>query len=182
MNNTAEIVNRIKQGDERAIQKIYTEFKPEFMLFAKRYELDESCLLDVYQDAIIALCENAKKGTIDTIKSSLKTYFFAIGKYMIFAKLKEQKKNVPYEDIKNLDFEWNEYSEEKNNLYVRQLQQGFSQMGEQCRRILELFYYEEKNLDQITKLMKYDNKDVAKSQKSRCIKTLKEIIKKNRNG
>lgn len=182
MNNTAEIVNRIKLGDEKTIHSIYNEFKPEFMLFARRYELDETSLLDIYQDAIIALCENAKKGTIDELTSSLKTYFFAIGKYMVFAKLKEQRKNVPYEDINNVDFEWNEYSEEKNNLYVRQLQESFSQMGEQCRRILELFYYEEKNLDQITKLMNYDNKDVAKSQKSRCIKTLKEIIKKNRNG
>lgn len=182
MNNTAEIVNRLKRGDERTIQKVYNEFKPEFMLFAKRYELDESCLLDVYQDAIIALCENARKGTIDNLTSSLKTYFFAIGKYMVFAKLKENKKSLPHVDINNLEFEWNDYSEEKNNLYVLQLQQGFAKMGEQCKRILELFYYEGKNLDQITELMNYDNKDVAKSQKSRCIKSLKDIIKKNRNG
>lgn len=182
MNNTAEIVKRIKKGDEHTIKEIYNEFKPEFMLFAKRYDLDESSLLDVYQDAIIALCENAKKDKIDNLSSSLKTYFFAIGKYMVFAKLKENKKNIPHIDINNLEFEWDDYSEEKNNLYVRQLQQGFAQMGEQCKRILELFYYQEKNLDQITEIMNYDNKDVAKSQKSRCIKTLKELIKKNRNG
>lgn len=182
MDNTANFVKKLKQENEQAIRKIYSEYKQEFFLFAKRYELDDDTIIDVYQDAIIALCENAKKGSIDDLQSSIKTYFFAIGKYMVFAKLKEKKKNLAHVDLNNIEFEWQEYSEENNNLYVRQLRQGFSQMGEQCRKILELFYYEEKNLDQITQIMNYDNKDVTKSQKSRCIKTLKQIIKKNRNG
>jgi DNA-directed RNA polymerase specialized sigma subunit len=42
---------------------------------------------------------------------------------------------------------------------------------------LQLFYYEEKKLDEIQEQLGYTSKDVLKSQKSRCLKQLKELIK-----
>jgi DNA-directed RNA polymerase specialized sigma subunit len=51
-------------------------------------------------------------------------------------------------------------------------------LGEQCQKVLTLFYYEEKKLDEIQSLLGYTNKDVLKSQKSRCLKQLKDLTKK----
>ena len=56
------------------------------------------------------------------------------------------------------------------------LQQFFMQLGNQCKKIITLFYYEEKRLDEIVELLGYENKEVAKSQKSRCLKQLKNLI------
>ena len=48
-----------------------------------------------------------------------------------------------------------------------------------CQKILELFYYQEKKLGDIVNALGYDNKDVVKSQKSRCIKQLRKLIETN---
>ncbi|WP_396177320.1 RNA polymerase sigma factor [Flavobacterium sp.] len=72
---------------------------------------------------------------------------------------------------------YDDYSEEETNLQIEMLQNGFKKLGEQCRKVLHLFYYEEKKLDEIQSLLGYTNKDVLKSQKSRCLKQLKELSK-----
>ena len=83
-----KVLQQLKKGDEKAIHKLYVDHKNGFLLFANKYDLSTDDMLDVYQDSIIALCENAKKGTIDTLESTVATYLFSIGKYMIFKKLK----------------------------------------------------------------------------------------------
>ena len=54
---------------------------------------------------------------------------------------------------------------------------SFEKLGQQCRKVLQLFYYDEKKLDEIQTLLGYTNKDVLKSQKSRCLKQLKELTR-----
>lgn len=179
MNSPHNRIALLKKGDDRTIHEIYEEYRAGFFLFAGKYKLGDEIVLDVYQDAIIALCENAQKGKLDTLESSLKTYFYAIGKYMLFAKLRERNKNITFEKLENIHFEWDEYSEEENDTEVQSLRASLSKMGGKCEEILRLFYYQERNLDEITQLMQYDNKDVAKSQKSRCLKKLKELLTPN---
>ncbi|HNJ59041.1 MAG TPA: hypothetical protein PLH33_08390, partial [Chitinophagaceae bacterium] len=75
--------------------------------------------------------------------------------------------------------EWNSYETEQQEEQTALLQKHFEQLGEQCRKMLTLFYYEEKKLEEIMHLMNYDNKDVVKSQKHRCLKQLKNLMGKN---
>lgn len=171
------VIDLLKKNDEKAIRTLYNDNKNGFILFAKRYNVSHDDLVDVYQDAIIALIENARKGKIDDLKSSLTTYLFGIGKFMIFQKLKKDGKNVAMDDFEKIEMVHDDYSEEETNLQVKMLQAGFKKLGEQCRKVLQLFYYEEKKLDEIQTLLGYTNKDVLKSQKSRCLKQLKELSK-----
>ncbi len=41
---------------------------------------------------------------------------------------------------------------------------------------MKVYGQSEKKLDEIQKLLQYTNKDVLKSQKSRCLKQLKDLI------
>ncbi len=168
----------LKKNDE-AIRKLYEDNRNGFILFAKRYDLDQEDIVDIYQDAIIALCENATKGKLDNLQSTVKTYLFAIGKFMIFQKLKTINRVLPLEDSDFITMEWNDYNEEKNDFQVAALQKNFSKLGQQCQKVLRFFYYEEKKLDEIQEILNYTNKDVLKSQKSRCLKQLKELIQKS---
>jgi RNA polymerase sigma factor (sigma-70 family) len=172
------IIEKLKKGDEKTIHSIYVENKNGFSLFAARYNLPADDLLDIYQDSIIALCENAKKGTIDTLESTISTYLFSIGKYMIYKKLKSKNKavSIDYDAQLTQVIEDNEEDENDNEMIL--LQNNFKKLGEQCQKVLRLFYYEEKKLDAIQIELNYTNKDVLKSQKSRCLKQLKDLIKK----
>lgn len=179
MINPQNVIALLKKDDEKTVRKIYDDNKKGFLLFANRYNLNQDEVLDVYQDAVIALIENAKKGKIDTLQSSITTYLFGIGKFMIFQKLKKGKHTFSTDDFVNLEYEDEEYSEEETNLQVALLQKAMQKLGEQCKKVLRLFYYEEKKLDEIQEELGYSNKDVLKSQKSRCLKQLKDLTKED---
>ena len=171
-------IEKIKHKDGKTIEQLYTSFRSGFLMFGSRYNLGQDDLLDIYQDAFVALVENAEKGKLDHLNSEIKTYLFSIGKYMIYAKLK--KKQTEYIEIENLpdEFEWQEIDESDTN--IQNLEKNLSRLGEQCYKILRMFYYEEKKLDDILALLPYQSKDVLKSQKARCLKQLKEMwVKKD---
>ena len=49
------------------LEQVYRENKGVFMSFAKRYDLPDEDIIDIYQDAMVALVEHAKREVI-TVK------------------------------------------------------------------------------------------------------------------
>lgn len=175
----SSILIALKNDDKSVLKSVYLEHKPAFISFAKTYKINNEDALDIYQDAIIALRENALKGNLYDLKSGLKTYLFSIGKYMIYKRLKEKKKlhlvnsineTNDFEELKTTDIDYG------FNTRQRQLQVAFNSLGTKCQALLSLFYLRGFTLDEIVVELNYNNKDVAKSQKSRCLKSLKKII------
>lgn len=174
LNAAATQINLLKQKDENAISALYVEQKNGFLSFIKKYGVEDDVAVDIYQDAVVALVENAVKGKIDDLKTSVSTYLFAIGKYMAYNRYKLSKRtDINTEAIpENFVYETYETNDEKLTV----IQTHLEKLGEKCREILRLFYYEEKKTDDIMRLMGYDNKDVFKSQKSRCLSQLKTMV------
>ncbi len=172
------IIDLLKRNDKATLQKIYSDNKVTFINFAKRYHIQEYDSLDIYHDSIVALQDNAFKGKMDNLNSSISTYLFAIGKYKIFHSFREKKKLRITSDIeiveKNFEYDVDLYG---NNLTNQQtlLKKGLKKLGKRCIDVLDLFFggYD---LDEITDILNYSDKNVLKSQKSRCIKQLKKIV------
>lgn len=180
------LIAQLKQRDRNALKTVYLDYKTEFLKFMSRYNADAIVLEDIFQDALIVLYENAQDGKLDNLNSAVKTYLFGIGKFMLFKHFRDGKKEVPTEEAYLFDkYEQGHiedvYEDEGPNEYQKQLVANFKKLGEKCREILELFYLQGMKLDEITQTQDYENKDVAKSQKSRCLKSLKQLIGKN-NG
>ncbi len=175
----SKILVALKNDDKTVLKWVYLEYKPAFIGFAKTYKIDNEDSLDIYQDAIIALRENALNGHLDNLKSGLKTYLFSIGKYMFYKRLKERQKlhlihsieeTSDFDELKIKDIDYN------FNTRQRQLQIAFKSLGAQCKTLLNLFYMRGFTLDEIVEELNYNSKDVAKSQKSRCLKSLKQTV------
>ncbi len=168
----------LKTGDRETIKTIYLENQQAFRLFAKRFTDDIDEIKNIYQDSIIALVENAAKGKLDDLQSNISTYLFAIGKYLIFKsnKISDRKVNLDAEMVEYVH--WESYEEESKDEEIRELQRQFEKLGPKCRELLRMFYYEAKSLDEIFLQLGYVSKDVLKSTKSRCLKSLKEAMKK----
>lgn len=170
-------LNLLKIADPKAIEQVYQTHKKAFISFGFKYGLTEDELLDIYQDTIIAFIENIRKGHLENLQAEIKTYLFSIGKYLIFKRLKNSNNsNITIENLPE-GFVWEDF-EDKNEELLTVISISLKLLGEQCYKILTLFYYEEKKLDEIQKILKYENKDVLKSQKSRCLNHLKKLLKK----
>lgn len=174
------VIEALKNRDQNALKQIYSNNRLAFIGFAKKYPIRKEDIIDIYQDAIIALRDNAVNGTMDDLKSEIKTYLFSIGKYMIYKKLKQQKKIHLVEDSSSFinDKDSHSFIVNDNELTneQKQLQDAFKSLGEKCKEVLRLFYYRGFDLEEIMNELNYTSKDVVKSQKSRCIKSLKSLI------
>lgn len=60
---------------------------------------------------------------------------------------------------------------------VEAIKEAFTQMQEPCHTLLTLFYYQRLPMNEVAAQLNYKNPDVAKSQKSRCMKKLKALVK-----
>lgn len=180
MNTESNIIKEIKSGNQKTIEMIYIQHKKEFLVFASRLTACEEEALDIYQDSIVTMYENIVSGKLTTLTSSLKTYLFAIGKYKLYS---IQKVKSSTERLSDYEFHLKQESEddflvEEEN--VEKIQKAYQQLGNKCKEVLKLFYYENYSIEEIKDLLDYTSKDVVKSQKSRCIKHLKELLLKLR--
>ena len=175
-----QLISQLKKRDRNALKEVYKQYKTEFFRFASRYTKADDSLEDIFQDAIIAVYENALAGKLDNLKSSLKTYLFSIGKFMLFKKFRDTKEVVTDEsyifDQRETAVMENVHEDEGPTEQQKKLVQNFKKLGDKCREILELFYLQGLKLEEIVSVQGYENKNVVKSQKSRCLKALKMLI------
>lgn len=180
MDKESKLIAQIRSGDQKAIESIYTQYKMEFLAYSSRFSVNEEDAIDIYQDSIVALYENILSGKLISLTSSLKTYLFAIGKYKIYNSLKVQ---VTTADFSDYQFLLEEEDEEEFLLLeekIENMQKAYQQLGSKCQEVVKLFYYENLSIEEIKDRLAYTSKDVVKSQKSRCIKQIKEILLKSK--
>jgi RNA polymerase sigma factor (sigma-70 family) len=171
----------------KEISKLYQEHRDIFLNFGKKYGLDYDDLSDIYQEAFIAIRGHALNGKLFKVKSSFRTYLFGIGKFMIYDLLKEKQKTGSINDflhvVKNEDevsYEFIKIDKNENDLSQDQkvLQHFFKKLGKKCQELLTLFYSKGLSVDEIVETSNYNSNGVVRSQKSRCIKQLREMIQK----
>jgi RNA polymerase sigma factor (sigma-70 family) len=177
-----EHIKTLITSSSKEISSLYYLNRDAFFNFGKKYGLDYNDLSDIYQEAFIALRKHALNGKLDKVNSSLKTYLFGIGKYMIFDVLKEKKKTDtlnPSVHISNdlIDPVPIENESEELSLEQKLLNTFFKKLGKKCREMLILFYSRGLSVEEIAEYTNYTNSSVVRSQKSRCIKKLREMIK-----
>jgi len=176
-------VDALNTDNGLIIEDIYTSNRTPFYVFAKRYNMREADIVDVYQESFIILRKHAISGKLYEVNSSLKTYLFGIGKNLIYKKLKEYSLKTNYNAILHkVDDDFDEIQiEDENELTHEQqiLQHYFKKLGKKCQQMLTLSFYKGLTNEEITTLEGYESEAVVRSQKSRCLKTLKELINKS---
>lgn len=167
---------RLRSGDERAFEWIYSEYKEGFLAFGKSYRIDSDELIDIYQDAVIALFQNFVEKQLHLETSTVKTYLYGIGKHLILRATKQGARVIRLDNIQETveEIEIEEHDESEKS---KKLAAAFKTLGEKCKEVLELFYYRGFSIKEIVEATEYKDENTVKSHKSRCMKGLREKIK-----
>lgn len=175
--NTESVLAAIADDDKAALRRVYEMYREEFQHFALRYGASPEDIADVYQDAVIAFYENIKAGKVEELRSSIKTYLFSIGKFMLFRKLKKQGRTVSVEAEQLPDLGYDAVGADLE-LTARQslMRRALDTLGGKCRQMLLLIYYRRYATESVMEEMNYSNLNVVKSQKARCMKQLRDIL------
>ena len=176
------LLEKIKQKDESTIIELYNEHKDAFFGFLRKdfSSLDEDNLQDLYQEAWYAVYRNIKDGRLLQLTSTLKTYLFQIGRNQAISLVKKLNKMNSDEEVRDdgwddEDIDDIEDVQAKKSLILRK---AVDMLSESCRKIMKLFYFEMKKLDEILYLLDdYSSKDALKTKKYKCMKRLEKLVK-----
>lgn len=177
MTEDQHIQKKLRDGDRKVLEQLYLNNREDFVAFAVRYTTNREEILDVYQDAIIELSRKFEQENLQLGRGSVKTYLFGIGKFLLFRRLKNLA--VVSDEQHEEEVEWIVVDEDEPSLEKRQMLQGYEQLGDQCKELLRLYYYRNLTVQEIVDRGHYKDANTVKSQKSRCMKKLKELIKRS---
>ena len=173
------LLDKLAMGDESTFEQVYELYREPFVKWVlHKYGVDEDEAIDIFQDAVISLYENALGGRLKN-ESGLKSYLFVIGRNILINRLKKNKRMVSTDAFPHLRntvlhqelIAYEEVSEE--TLKVSKL---LLQLGEPCKSILEYYYFHNWSMEDIALRLEYNSPDVAKTQKSRCVKRFRRMM------
>lgn len=119
-----------------------------------------------------------KSGQGRKMTASLKTYLMAIAKYRNLEIIREE---VIYGSMNPNVPDTPDVTDEETEVTLREwiVQQCVNNLPQRCKKILTLFYYDGKSLDEILAIRKENqSKDGLKTGKSKCMRTLTGNITK----
>jgi RNA polymerase sigma factor (sigma-70 family) len=133
---------------------------------------------DIFQEVMVAFINLVKAGKFRG-ESSIKTFLFSLNKNMWLNELKRRGRSIAREEkYKSLHDEKDltpdtamELRQTKNDLM-----KAIDELGDACKKILVLFYFENKSIKEILATLPYENEQVVRNKKSKCLKKLEEIV------
>ncbi|MEK6479996.1 sigma-70 family RNA polymerase sigma factor [Catalinimonas sp. 4WD22] len=173
-----DIIANIREGDDRVISQTYTKYRKPFTRWVmKKYRCGESDAIELYQLAFTTLYDQIRSGKLSYITASMKTYLFGIGKNKLYQQQREDRRfDHNIDEMKVHDNgEAKQQKQEKENKYEA-IEKAMQKLGNPCKSILYLYYYEGRSMEEIAQKLDYKNADTAKNQKCKCMCRLRKML------
>jgi RNA polymerase sigma factor (sigma-70 family) len=162
-----------------AIHAIYRQYAEPVQAFIMSKGGSQADAEDVFQETVTAFIDIVQKGKYRG-EAAVRTFLIAISKNVWYNAL--QKRNRSAERDKIFD-NAAEKEEQDVSHYIaeREVKQELAtllnQLGESCKNILIMFYYENLSMKEMLDKLPYENEQVVRNKKYKCLQQLAEIIK-----
>ncbi len=176
-----ELVKAIRQNENlnKPVLFIYQQYSEKLSSFLINYGASEQEAQDVFQETVVAFIDIVKK---DRYKPEAKigTYLTAVAKNIWFNEIKK-KQRAAFRD-KEFEKGRNQVEEDVSHfINEREMKQQMRdlvyKLDEPCRKILVLFYYENLSMKEIVEHLPYENEQVVRNKKSKCLQSLTGMVK-----
>lgn len=167
----------LKSKDNYAFEILYKFYYPSVRNFILKNNGNEDDAKDVFQETIIVLLEKVPKDDFN-LASSLKTFIFAISSNLWLKRLRDCNKMVKSEvgiyEKYLIDYE--EAEEEIHQANSNKVVSLFKAVTNKCIVLLRAIFYDDKDIDSITKEFGYTNKHNAQNQKYKCLEQARKGV------
>jgi RNA polymerase sigma factor (sigma-70 family) len=173
-------------SDKKAVEVIYKENynMVQALIINNNGSADDA--KDIFQEAMIVLYEKAKSGTFE-LNCQIKTFVYSVSRRLWLKRLQQQNRfSSPGDNMEAVVPVEDELEEhERRNDEFEMMDKAISHLGEPCKSLIEAYYLQKQNMQDIAARFGYTNADNAKNQKYKCLMRLKKIFfthYKNGNG
>jgi RNA polymerase sigma factor (sigma-70 family) len=178
-----ELLRGILRNNSAVLRYIYKSYYHKINAFVNWNNGNSQDANDVFQEAIIVIYRKVKEDKlIISDDCSFETYLFSVCRLLWLKQLQSRKESiVKLEDTE--DFSETIYNDglteiiDKNERY-KLYQDHFQKMGEECRKVLQLFF-EKVPMKEITRIMGFSSDSYTKKRKHQCKEYLVKSIKQD---
>ena len=170
-------VEKLKLDQNKALNDIYRIYRGDCVMWLQnQYSIREDEAIDVFQLSIIILYDSAMLGKVKSETTDVKSFLYGVARNKAYELLR-QKKNIVLADedhtlLTYLADEMPDHgTEDALNLAVKALEE----LGDPCKSIIQMYYYKNHSMEEITQNLGYKNADTTKNQKYKCLKRLQSI-------
>ena len=172
-----QIIERIKANDHSVLGELFLHYKKMVFTYIKSHGGCEADAEDMLQEAVIVLWQNVCSGKFE-LTSKIGTYLTAVAKNKWMAEMRKRKKysddSLPELSDGNPSSLDMLLEEEK----IANIRRALEAIQPVCKKLLMLFYFEERSLEEIAGIMNFSNANVAKSKNYQCKKSLEAVLKR----
>jgi RNA polymerase sigma factor (sigma-70 family) len=172
-----ELLDGLAQNDRKAIEELYSQHYRMVQTFIVNNNGSTDDARDIFQEAMVLLYEKARSGTFE-LTSKLKTYLYSVSRRLWLKRLQQlQRFGAPVESMEDVaPVEEDLEEQERRNEAFGMMDKALSHLGEPCKSLLEAYYVQKKQMQEIAENFGYTNADNAKNQKYKCLMRLKKLF------
>lgn len=179
----SELVANIRSGQKmnESIKAIYRAYYDSLSWYVINNSGSRQDAEDIFQEVVVAFIDLVQKNKFRG-ESTVKTFLFSLNRYSWLNELKRRNRALVREEKYEMGQERLEMdagamiADREGKEEIVKL---VGQLGETCRKILLLFYYENLSMKEILDNMHYENEQVVRNKKYKCLKQLEQLLDAN---
>ncbi len=176
----AELLAKLRSGSrmDDAIKSLYRSYFDSLGWYVMNNNGSRQDAEDVFQDVVVSFIDLVQKDKFRG-ESSIKTFLFALNRHAWLNELKKRGRTLKREEKYQRGQELTGpdtagiITDREERIQVMHL---IDKLGETCKKILVLFYYDNLSIKQILDSLHYENEQVVRNKKSKCLKQLEQMI------
>ena len=179
----AELVSNLRLGRnmDATIKAIYRDHFESLSWFVMNNSGNRQDAEDVFQEVLVNFIDMLQKDKFRG-ESSIKTLLFSMNRFIWLNELKKRgrtfERELKYEkdQDKNVKDVSSFITERETKASIMNLVES---LGEMCKKILLMFYYENLSMKEILENLDHENEQVVRNKKYKCLKQMEKMIAEN---
>jgi RNA polymerase sigma factor (sigma-70 family) len=177
-----EVIRKLQANDSGSDEAIRFLYRTHFEKLSRHIIVNKGSnedAQDLFQETIISFIHLVRQGKFRK-ESSIGTFLFVVNKHLW---MNEQKKRGR-SHAREMRYEANRPANAvdlgavlEHRETTHKLMGLVQRLGENCKKILLLFYYENCSMKEIISQLHYQNEQVARNAKYKCLKKMEQLVK-----
>ena len=176
----AELLQVIKNGHnlDGVIKYLYRSHFLKANIYIKQNSGNQEDAEDIFQDVVVSFIQLVQKEKFRG-DSSISTFIYVLTRNTWLNELKKRKRSKLREEKYENEKEKSEAGATEyivNREIKNQVVELIGSLGENCKKILMAFYYDNLSIQEILLNLHYENEQVVRNKKYKCLQKLQEIL------
>lgn len=169
---------RGKRDLDKAVRFLYRQYYEVLSIYTRQNNGTEQDAEDVFQEVVVSFIELVNQNKFRG-ESSIKTFLYSLNRHIWLNELKKrnrmQQRNLKFERARS-------QSEADVSTHIAgrearsQVMKIMDQLGDACKQVLMAFYYQDLQVKDMLNFLPYENEQVIRNKKYKCLKKLEEML------